>query len=161
MIRSGIVQPCTQNTAVGYEVAGTPKKMTSYRTWLFSGGWPRFDGWPAKNVHTDLAFAQQSGLPTRAASGAMMQGYLSELMIDLFGARWLERGLLSLKFIRIVDVGDTITARASVSTRHPEVGTTRFELQVWCENQRGERVVVGTGTGWVSDECPLPNPPPC
>ena len=143
------MQPFTQDTAVGCEVAGAPKTMTSYRTWLFSGGWPRFDGWPAKNVHTDLAAAQQSGLPTRAASGAMMQGYLYELMIDLFGARWLERGQLSLKFIRIVDVGDTITARARVSARQREAGATRFDLQVWCENQRGEQVVVGTGTGWV------------
>ena len=143
------MQPITRDTAVGYEVAGSSKKMTSYRTWLFSGGWPRFDGWPAKNVHTDLAFAQQSGLPTRAASGAMMQGYLCELMVDLFGAGWLEQGQLSLKFIRIVDVGDTITARARVSARRPEAGATRFDLQVWCENQRGEHVVVGTGTGWV------------
>ena len=144
------MQPFTQDTAVGYEVAGAPKKMTSYRTWLFSGGWPRFDGWPAKNVHTDLASAQQSGLPTRAASGAMMQGYLYELMIDLFGERWLERGQLSLKFIRIVDVGDTITARARVSARRPEAGATRIDLEVWCENQRGEHVVVGSGTGWVA-----------
>ena len=144
------MQPITRDTAVGYEVAGSSKKMTSYRTWLFSGGWPRFDGWPAKNVHTDLAVAQQSGLPTRAASGAMMQGYLCELMVDLFGAGWLERGRLSLKFIRIVDVGDTITARARVSARRPEAGGARFDLQVWCENQRGEHVVVGTGTGWVS-----------
>ena len=144
------MQPFTPDTAVGSEVAGTPKTMTSYRTWLFSGGWPRFDGWPAKNVHTDLAAAQQSGLPTRAAYGAMMQGYLYELMIDLFGADWLERGQLSLKLIRIVDVGDTITARASVSARQREAGGTRFDLQVWCENQRGEHVVVGTGTGWVA-----------
>ena len=84
---AGGMERFTQDAAVGYEVAGPPKKMTSYRTWLFSGGWPRFDGWPAKNVHTDLASAQQSGLPTRAASGAMMQGYLCELMIDLFGER--------------------------------------------------------------------------
>ena len=144
------MQPFTPDTAVGSEVAGPPKTMTSYRTWLFSGGWPRFDGWPAKNVHTDLAFAQQSGLPTRAASGAMMQGYLYELMMSLFGADWLEQGRLSLKFIRIVDVGDTITARARVSARLPEGSATRFDLQVWCENQRGEHVVVGSGTGWVS-----------
>ena len=56
------MQPFTPDTTVGSEAAGPPKTMTSYRTWLFSGGWPRFDGWPAKNVHTDLA-----ALPSRAA----------------------------------------------------------------------------------------------
>ena len=144
------MQPFTRDTAAGREVAGSPKKVTSYRTWLFSGGWPRFDGWPAKNVHTDMVFAKRSGLPTRAASGAMMQGYLSELMIGLFGESWLSRGRLSLKYIRIVDVGDTITARARVSATQPDESTTRFDLEVWCENQQGQSVVVGTGTGWVS-----------
>ena len=61
----------TPNTPVGHTVTGSTKRVTSYRTWLFSGGWPRFDGWPAKNVNTDLAAARRSGLPTRASSGAM------------------------------------------------------------------------------------------
>ena len=97
------MQPFRQDTAVGCEVAGPPKKMTSYRTWLFSGGWPRFEERAYRPGPSRVGW-------TRAASGAMMQGYLCELMIDLFGEGWLGRGRLSLKFIRIVDVGDTITA---------------------------------------------------
>ena len=120
--------------------------MTSYRTWLFSGGWPRFDGWPAKNVHTDLAFAQQSGLPTRAASGAMMQGYLYELMVDLFGEGWLERGQLSLKFIRIVDVGDTIGPRERGC---PDGARRRARRDSTC--RCGARISAGS-TSWSAPE---------
>lgn len=140
----------THTTDAGHEAVGPAKTMTSYKTWLFSGGWPRFDGWPAKNIHTDLEAARSCGLPTRAASGAMMQGYICELMVGLFGEEWLSRGRLGLKFIRIVDIGDRITARARVMSKHIEAAGTRFDMEVWCENQRGEKVVVGTGTGWAT-----------
>ena len=106
------MQQISHDTPVGHTVTGRKKKVTSYRTWLFSGGWPRFDGWPAKNVHTDLAAARQSGLPTRAASGAMCLGYLSELLVDIFGDRWLTYGELTSKFIGIIDAGDDIVSKA-------------------------------------------------
>ena len=139
----------TRDTKGGYEAAGSLKTVTSYRTWLFSGGWPRFEGWPAKNVHTDLEFAKSVGVPARAASGAMMQGYLTELMLDLFGDEWLTNGRLNLKFIRIVDTNDKIVAKASVTSRQEDESGVRFDLDLWCENQRDEKVVVGTGTGWL------------
>ena len=134
---------------MGHTVTGCKKKVTSYRTWLFSGGWPRFDGWPAKNVHTDLAAAQQSGLPTRAASGAMCLGYLSELLVDLFGDRWLTHGELTSKFIGIIDAGDDISCKAQVTAREVSESGVHFTLDMRCENQDGTPVVVGTASGRV------------
>jgi len=137
----------THETPVGHTVTGRTKKVTSYRTWLFSGGWPRFDGWPAKNVHTDLAAAQQSGLPTRAASGAMCLGYLTELLVDLFGEQWLRHGELTSKFIGIVDAGDDIVSKARVTGVEETASEVQISLDVWCENQDGTPVVVGTASG--------------
>ena len=142
----------TKDAKEGYEVSGKTKTTTSYRMWLFSGGWPRFEGWPAKNVHTDLEFAQACGFPTKGASGAMPVGYLTELMVDLFGENWLRQGdppNLNLKFIRVMDVDDKITARARVASKHEEESGVRFDMDLWCENQDGDKVVVGTGTGWA------------
>ena len=141
--------PLTHDTPVGHTATGRVKKVTSYRTWLFSGGWPRFDGWPAKNVHTDLAAAQQSGLPTRAASGAMCLGYLTELLVDLFGEQWLSGGELTSKFIGIVDAGDDVTCTARVTAREETDTGVRFTLDVRCENQDGAPVVVGTASGRI------------
>ena len=141
------MQPVTHNTPVGHTVTGRTKKVTSYRTWLFSGGWPRFDGWPAKNVHTDLAAAQKSGLPTRAASGAMCLGYLTELLVDLFGEAWLSHGELTSKFIGIVDAGDDVVSKARVTGVESTDSGVQFSLDVWCENQDGTPVVVGTASG--------------
>ena len=134
----------------GYEISGTPKTVTSYRTWLFSGGWPRFEGWPAKNVHTDLEFAKSCDLPSRAASGAMSVGYLTELMIDLFGEDWLAKGVLSLKFISIVDMGDKIISKARVTSKHGDDSGVRVDMDLWCENQLGDKVAVGTG--WIKQK---------
>ena len=139
--------PLTHKTSVGHTVTGRTKKVTSYRTWLFSGGWPRFDGWPAKNVHTDLTAAQKSGLPTRAASGAMCLGYLTELLVDLFGEAWLSHGDLTSKFIGIVDAGDDIVSKATVTNVEKTKSGVRIFLDVLCENQDGTPVVVGTASG--------------
>ena len=141
------MQPLTHDSPIGHTVTGRTKKVTSYRTWLFSGGWPRFDGWPAKNVHTDLAAARQSGLPTRAASGAMCLGYLTELLVDLFGEQWLSYGMFDTKFIGIVDAGDDIVSKATVTDVAKTESGIQVSLDVWCENQDGTPVVVGTATG--------------
>ncbi len=124
----------------GHEAAGPSKYVTSYRTWLFSGGWPRFEGWPARNVHTDLEVARACALPARGASGAMLIGYLAEMMVDLFGEEWLAAGRLDLKFLRLVEVDDRVAARGVVASTHAAA-----EVNLWCENQRGEQVCTGTG----------------
>ena len=138
----------TRDTKTGYEASGNPKTATSYRTWLFSGGWPPSEGWPAKNIHTDLTAARSSGLPARAASGAMLEGYLSELMVDL-GEDWLSEGVFSLKFTRVVAIEDTIVSRATVVSRRHDGSKVRYDLELRRENQRGEVVAVGESSGWV------------
>ena len=130
----------------GHEVTGPEKYVTSYRTWLFSGGWPRSDGWPAKNVHTDLEFARACGLPARGASAATIIAYLSEAMVDLFGEEWLSTGRLELKFLRLVGVDDRIAARGIVTSVHDDGSV---DMELWCENQRGERVCTGTGKAFT------------
>ena len=139
----------SSSTPEGFKASGRIKRVSSYRTWQFSGGWPIDSGWPAKNIHTDLEFAQACGLPNRAASGAMPLGYLADLMSDMFGDNWQSRGRMDVKFIGLILVGDEIVAHARVLGKQLDGQLTRFELELWCDNQRGEKVVVGTGSGWV------------
>lgn len=138
-----------KDTQEGCEVSGNLKTVTEKRVYAFSGGFPKGTDWPKKNIHTDLEFASSCGLPTRAASGAMFQGYLTELMVDLFGESWLTEGKMSLTFIAIVDPGDTLLPKAIVQSKQVEGPAVRFVMEVWCENQHGNKVVVGTATGLV------------
>ena len=137
----------TRNTPEGQEFSGNLKTLTEDRVCAFSGGFPKGARWPNKNIHTDPQSARACGLPAPAASGSMSEAYLTELMVDLFGVGWLTGGRMQLVFIRMVEIGDGITARATVHSRQDEGSSLRFVLDVWCENQHGVKVVVGTATG--------------
>jgi acyl dehydratase len=139
----------TPDTKVGAEFTGKTKTISETRVLAFSGG--RFDasGWPAKNIHTDLEFAKSCGLQTRSVSATQYMGYLIELMIDLFGESWLSHGKMDLKFVAIVDVEDSLMTKAVVTSKELESSGTRFVLDMWCENQHGNKVAVGTATGLI------------
>lgn len=139
----------TKDTPEGKEFSSKLKTVTEERVYAFSGGFPKGPDWPKKNIHTDLEFAKSCGLPTRAASGAMFEGYLTELMIDLFGHNWLSGGKMELKFIAIVDTGDRLLPKAVVQSKHVDSSGARFIMDVWCQNQHGNKVVIGTATGIV------------
>jgi acyl dehydratase len=139
----------TPDTKIGAEFAGKKKKISEARVFAFSGGRFSAPSWPAKNIHTDLEFAKSCGLQTRSVSGTQYMSYLIELMVDLFGESWLSQGKIELKFIAIVDVGDSLVSKAMVSSKELEDSRTRFVLDMWCENQRGDKVVVGTATGRI------------
>jgi acyl dehydratase len=139
----------TPETKVGAEFAGKRKTISETRVLAFSGG--RFDapGWPAKNIHTDLEFAKSCGLQTRSVSGTQYMGYLIELMMDLFGESWLSHGKMDLKFVAIVDVGDRLVSKAAVTSKESEDSKTKFSLEIWCENQHGHKVAIGTAVGLI------------
>jgi len=138
------------STSKGTEFAGRAKTVSHERICAFSGGFPKGPDWPKKNIHTDLAFARNCGLSAQAASGAMFEGYLAELMIDLFGLQWLTNGKINLVFVKTVTPGEILTAKALVAEKKPIAAGVEFVLDVWCENGLGDKVVLGTATGYVS-----------
>jgi len=139
----------TPDTKVGAVFTGKWKTISEARVFAFSGGRFSAPGWPAKNIHTDLEFARGCGLQTRSVSGTQYMGYLIELMVDLFGESWLSHGKMDVKFIAIVDVEDSLLTKAVITSKELEGSGTRFVLDMWCENQHGDKVVVGTATGWI------------
>ncbi len=141
----------TANTKEEQEFTGRPKKVSWERLWTFSGGPFTNTGWPKKNAHTDLDFAKEVGLPNAAASGTQHQGYMVQLMIDLFGVNWLYNGTMEFKNIGLVEVGDTIVAKAVVKSRETQASETKFTLDIWTENQDGKKAQVGTATGTAKD----------
>jgi hypothetical protein len=133
----------TQQTKPGAQFSGSLKPMDEARVFAFSGGKFNAPGWPAQNIHTSLDFAKSVGLPTRAVSATQYEGHLTDLLIGLFGRNWFRHGRMEAKFIALVDVGDTVTSKAVVVSNEKENGAARITLDTWCENQRGEKVLVG------------------
>jgi len=130
----------------GQEFAAKPKKVSWERLWTFSGGPFAQTGWPKSNLHTDLEFAKKCGLPSVAASGTQHQGHVVQLMIDLFGMEWLSHGTMDVKFIGVVDAGDMLTARAVIKSVEAHNRAKKYTMDVWVDNQRGEKMLVGSTT---------------
>ena len=141
----------TADTPPGAEFSANPKRLTIERIWAFSGGPFRGQGWPSRNIHTDYEFAKDTGLSTVYVSATQYLGYLTEHLINVFGEKWLSMGRThNLKFIRAVTEGDTLRARSSVKSMMRDGAHTRCILDVWCENQRNEKVLVGEASGIVN-----------
>ena len=133
-----------KDAQAGKKFSGKAKKVSWERLWAFSGGPFSNSGWPKKNIHTDLEFAKSIGLPWVAASATQYMGYLIELLIDLFGVRWLSHGQMDAKFINQgVNAGDILTAKAEVQSVDSQKSLARFTLGVSCENQKGTIVTKG------------------
>ena len=142
-----------QDTAIGAEFAGKPKRVTWERTWTYAGGPFTLQGWPAANIHTDPQFASNVGLSEVIVTGAQTQGYVVELLIDLFGERWLSHGTLyDMKFIKPILVNEVVQVHARVLSKDRHSSGLRYILQVWCEKQSGEEVLVGRASGWIELE---------
>ena len=137
----------TKDTKEGQEYGGRPKKISWERLWTFSGGPLANSGWPRKNVHTDLEFAKECGLPSVAASATQNQGYVVQLMIDLFGVAWFSHGTMDVRFVGLTNVEDIVVPKAVVKSKEAHDNQTKYLMEVWVANQRGEKVLVGTATG--------------
>ena len=74
--------------------------------------------------------------------------YLGELLIKFFGPGYLG-GTLSLAITRSAWPDDVITVKGTVREKTAEGEGLRLILDVWCENQHGEKVMVGTASGLV------------
>jgi acyl dehydratase len=132
---------------VGHVFEGRPRSVTLDRMRGFSG-------WPRRDIHTDEDLARASGLPGAIASGTMSEAYLVGLMLDVFGDGWIRNGRMELAFIKAVQTGDVVVPRGRVDEVAPRERDTRVTMAVWCENQRGEQVVVGTAWALLEGSTP-------
>jgi acyl dehydratase len=94
-------------------------------------------------LHYDQAFSEQNGLRAPIAAGMMSCAYLSEMLVNAFGTAWFNGSQFKTTFIQPVFAGDTVTARGVVRTVESTAQGKTVTVDVWCENQRGEKVTVG------------------
>jgi acyl dehydratase len=92
-------------------------------------------------VHVDPEAAARSPFGERIAHGMLVAGLVSAVLGTKLpgpGCVYVEQ---SLRFVRPVHFGDTVTARAEV--RELVAETRRVRLATVCRNQRGEVVLKG------------------
>ena len=120
----------------------TQEKMTAYSE-------DSANALRGQSIHTAPAVARAKGYPNSVAQGLMSADYISEMMTARFEKGWLLYGRLSLAFVRPALCGHTITANAAPREKADEGAFIRHVHDVWCQNQDGEAVTVGTASGLV------------
>ena len=129
--------------AVGQELPPLDKELTQRHIDAYSGVRTR-------SIHTDPAWARQKGFRTTLAQGMMSTAYVSEMMVRLLGAGFIRGGTMSVAFVQPVHAGDRLSVRGVVRELRPEKDATRVVVDVWCENQHGQKTAVGTASGLAS-----------
>ena len=104
-----------------------------------------------ENIHNnpDLA-AKRLGTTYTIASGRMSVTFAAESLRKFFGPEVFNHtGTVNLKFLRPVKAGDTITVTGSVTGSEEIDAGTRVSVELFCDNQDGNRTAVGIGTAVV------------
>ena len=103
----------------------------------------------ARSIHTDEAWARAKGFRAPLAQGMMSTAYVSEMMTRFLGEGFVKGGTLSMSFLQPVYAGDRLTIHGEVKEKRAEGTATRVIVEVWCENQEGERTAAGTASGLI------------
>jgi acyl dehydratase len=128
---------------VGQALPSLVKEIAQRKIDAYSGVRPR-------SIHTDEAWARAKGFRAPLAQAMMSTAYISEMMTQLLGAGFVKGGSMSVAFIKPVYVGDRLTVHGVVKDKRPENGATRVVVDVWCENQHGEKTAAGTASGLIT-----------
>jgi hypothetical protein len=129
---------------VGFEVSSVTRRITLDKARIF-------EGWPAtRSRHCDFPAAHATGLFAPNINGALVAGVLGELYIKFFGEYYLG-GTLTFNLIRQVQLDEELTARGVIVEKVVEPQGVRLVLDVWLENQGGDKVLVGSASGVVPE----------
>ncbi len=107
----------------------------------------RYSG--AGNIHSDDKTAQERGLGGAIVQGGQLVGYLDEMLVRALGEGFVRGGEIAVTFIQAARPGDTLTTRGTVKSRTAVAGGERVECEVWIENDKGEKLTIGTASGFV------------
>ena len=99
----------------------------------------RFREFLAKGLQWAVA-AKKAGYRAPIAAGEQTYAVLANFLVDLFGVDFLRGGRLEAAFTKPVFYGDRLTSHARVTT----ASGSAIEVEVWVDNDRGERVAIGT-----------------
>jgi acyl dehydratase len=95
-------------------------------------------------IHQDDEFAKAAGMGGVFAHGMLTMGFVAQAVTDWAGAGSVRK--IGVRFTGLVRLKDTVTCRGRVVDKAAKDGQPTVELEIWAENQRGEKVVTGRAT---------------
>jgi acyl dehydratase len=98
-------------------------------------------------IHQDAAFAKAAGMGDVFAHGMLSMGFVAQSVTDWLGVGSVRK--LGVRFAGLVRLGDVVTCRGTVLAKRPlkdGEGAYLVDLELWAENQKGEKVITGKAT---------------
>src|SRR5438128_145742 len=95
-------------------------------------------------LHQDDECGRAAGMGGGFAHGMLSLGFVAQASTDWAGAGTVRK--LGVRFAALVRVKDVVTCRGRVLAKSSKDDVNLVELEVWAENQRGEKVVTGRAT---------------
>ena len=81
------------------------------------------------------------------AHGMLSMGFVAQSVTDWFGVGTVRK--VGVRFAALVRLGDVVTCRGKVVAKRPSKdgdGPSLVDLELWAENQKGEKVITGKAT---------------
>jgi acyl dehydratase len=95
-------------------------------------------------IHQDDEFAKAAGMGGIFALGMLSMGFVGQAVTDWAGAGQVRK--LGVRFAGLVRLKDTITCRGRVLAKSSKDDVNLVDLEVWAENDKGDKVVTGKAT---------------
>ena len=130
-----------EDVEIGMELPAITKQSSTRQFVQFAGA--DYDWSP---LHYDHAYAtKEQGLSSVVGQGALTTGFLGQVLTDWIGPRGLVRRVRG-EYRHVNSPGDTLTVKGRVVEKNTGAGGNLVECDLWCENQDGRRVTIGSGT---------------
>ena len=126
----------TRDTPVGFELA--PIKKKALIQLMGSRLWGRFNP-----NHWDPTYARSTGLPSPIQTGEMTSAYLAEMCVNHFGVEMFRGARVMCKYVASTLADEIITTHGTVREKQPKGDGYRFIVDIWCDNEAGEKRTVG------------------
>jgi len=128
----------SRETPIGFALEGVKKKAAIQL--MGSRLWGRFNP-----NHWDPVYAAQTGLKMPIQTGEMSSAYLAEMCVNYFGRNFFKNSRVVCKHVASTGANEIITTHGVVSEKTPKGSGFRFKVDIWTDNEAGEKKTVG----WV------------
>ena len=126
----------TRDTPVGYQLQPIAKRAVIQL--MGSRLWGRFNP-----NHWDVEYARATGLADPIQTGEMSSAYIAEMCVNHFGPAMFVNARIVCKYVASTRAGEVITTGGVVTDKTAKGNGYRFKVDVWAENQDGEKKTVG------------------
>ncbi len=95
-------------------------------------------------IHQDDEFARAAGMGGVFAHGMLSMGFAAQALTEWAGAGTVRK--LGVRFAALVRLKDTVTCHGRVVGKSSPDDTHLVEVEIWADNQRGEKIITGKAT---------------